>query len=267
MAVSAHDLGVREMAALSARVTYVLMCFTLCWGVLTATGWVRRLTGHQAVRGGHLMLAAGTIAAGTTHAVAFLLLDEDAFGLFQLTIPVAGGATPRHALGIIALELMAAVALTAGLRRWVMYRNWLWFHQLAYIAVGLGVVHSWLGALANGHLATVWLIGSTALVPVIILTVLRFLPPDRLVRIGLIGSSPAAGATAPTSSGRVRVSVDNQRCRRYGICHAEAPELFELVADGRLRYNRNPGPEQADKAQAAARACPMQAIELRGAQR
>ncbi|SDN11616.1 ferredoxin [Allokutzneria albata] len=267
LAATARDGGIREMAALSAHVAYALMCLTLCWGVLTATGWVRKLTGQQALRSGHVMLAAGTIAAGATHGSAFLLLDENAFGLIQLTVPFLGGAAPRHSLGIIALELMIAIAITAGLRRWVMYRNWLRFHQLAYVALGLGAVHSWLGAVANGHLAVVWLAGVTLLVPAITLTVLRLLPPDRLVRIGLIGATPIGPSEKATPMTRLRVSVDNQRCRRYGICQAEAPQVFELVTDGRLQYNRTPAPEQAGNAQAAARACPMQAIQLRGARR
>lgn len=61
-----------------------------------------------------------------------------------------------------------------------------------------------------------------------------------------------------------RVSVDNDRCEVYGICVWEAPELFQLDRDGRLRYRRQL--EEADfaPAAAAARCCPMQAIVLRG---
>ena len=37
-------------------------------------------------------------------------------------------------------------------------------------------------------------------------------------------------------SRKVKVSVDNQRCKRYGICQAESPDLFQLLDDGRLHY-------------------------------
>lgn len=64
--------------------------------------------------------------------------------------------------------------------------------------------------------------------------------------------------------GRVTVvRVDNDRCELYGICVAEAPEVFRL-SDNRLRYDR-----RIDQAEvpatvaAAARHCPMQAIRLR----
>ena len=95
IALPQHDIGVREVAALSARAAYVLMCFTLCWGILTATGWIRRLTGHQAIRSSHMILATFTIAAGVTHAIVFLLLREQGlnFGSASSCRSAASSAT------------------------------------------------------------------------------------------------------------------------------------------------------------------------------
>ena len=262
-ATSPHDAGVREMAALSARMAYVAMCLTLCWGVFTATGWVRRLSGHHALRGGHQMLASFTIATGVTHAAAFPFLDDIDFGLTKVLIPFADGGLARHALGIVGLELMVAIALTAGLHRTVKYLNWLRFHQLAYPAVAMTVVHAWFGAAANGNLSLLWLGGITLLAPALTLSVLRLMPPKHLVRIGLL-DAPPVGPSKPGKAVVMRVSVDNQRCRRYGICQQEAPDVFQLREDGRLRYTRNPNAGQNDQAQAAARACPMRAIQLQG---
>jgi sulfoxide reductase heme-binding subunit YedZ len=170
----------------------------------------------------------------------------------------------------------------------VRYRRWLRFHQLAYAAVAMVVVHSWFGAIANGHLAVLWLGGVTVLVPAVTLTALRCLPPRWLVRAGLLGAAPAAvppgspqtypslapvapretaPAAVPTMANgigaKVRVSVDNQLCKRYGICQAESPQLFQLLADGRLHYVRDPDSRERAEAQAAARSCPMRAIQLR----
>jgi ferredoxin/DMSO/TMAO reductase YedYZ heme-binding membrane subunit len=266
LALPGHDVGVREVAALSARAAYVLMCFTLCWGIFTATGWIKRLTGYQAIRSGHMILASFTLAAGTTHAVVFLLLREQGLDLTGISVPFSG--LFRHTLGILGLELMMAIALAVGLKRFVNYRRWLRFHQLAYIAVGMLVLHSWFGAIANGHLSTLWLGGFTALVPAVTLTVLRCVPPRVLIRAGLLGAAPVAASPVQEPSGvngaarQVRVAVDNQRCKRYGICQMESPELFTLLEDGRLRYVRDPDDVNRAGAQAAARACPMRAIQL-----
>ncbi|GAA4527806.1 ferredoxin [Amycolatopsis samaneae] len=68
-----------------------------------------------------------------------------------------------------------------------------------------------------------------------------------------------------TPASGTRVGVDNDRCELYGICVMEAPGLFALGADGRLRFRKHPlGPEEKEQAVAAARACPLQAVVLRG---
>jgi sulfoxide reductase heme-binding subunit YedZ len=58
----------------------------------------------------------------------------------------------------------------------------------------------------------------------------------------------------------LRVTVDNNRCHRYGICQAEAEGVFLLTSDGRLRYDSRPPASEHDEVLAAARYCPMQAI-------
>jgi sulfoxide reductase heme-binding subunit YedZ len=271
IALPQHDIGIREVAALSARVAYVLMCVTLCWGIFTATGWIRRLTGHQAIRSSHMVLATLTIAFGFTHAIVFPLLREQGLTIAGIAIPFSG--TVRHGIGILGLELMIAITFATSLKNIVNYRRWLRFHQLAYPAVALVVVHSWFGAIHNGHLAVTWLGGVTVLTPAITLTALRLTPPSLLIKAGLLSAAPKAAPppvveAAPTggrtqrNGKKITVSVDNQRCRRYGICQAESPELFQLLADGRLRYVRDPENGKRAGAQAAARSCPMQAIQL-----
>jgi ferredoxin len=56
--------------------------------------------------------------------------------------------------------------------------------------------------------------------------------------------------------------VNNDHCRRYGFCVAEAPELFQLTDNGSLSYRRSVPPEQLDQARAAVRTCPTLAIVL-----
>lgn len=257
-APSPHDSGVRDIATLSARFAYVTMCLTLAWGVLSATGWIRRVTGHEALRGGHVVLAVFTLATGVVHGLSYLFLDDGSFGALALVIPFAGGGFARHAAGVVGLELFIAVSVTAALRRGVADRGWQRFHQAGYFSVGLLAIHSWLGATANGHLAAVWLGGITVLTPAVVLTVLRVLPPRALVRLGLLDGE--TGRAAP-----IRISVDDKKCHRYAICQAEAPQVFQLQGDGQLRYLRKPGAKQVPRVQAAARACPMRAIQLQGA--
>ncbi|TNC27672.1 ferric reductase-like transmembrane domain-containing protein [Amycolatopsis alkalitolerans] len=180
------DDGLRIVAQLSARLAYVFMCTTLCWGVLTATGWVRNITGRKALRSSHIAMAMLTLAFGVVHAGAFYFLSNGAFTLARLTVPFLPGTLARHAFGIIGLELMVAIVLTAGLYRFTTYRRWLWLHRLAYAAIPLLAIHSLFGAMANGNLQVLWLGGITLIVPTIVLAILRFLPGRWLERIGLV---------------------------------------------------------------------------------
>lgn len=61
-------------------------------------------------------------------------------------------------------------------------------------------------------------------------------------------------------SPKLRVSVNNRRCHRYGICQLEADEVFRIAEDGRLLFDARPPFEQHENAKMAARMCPMQAI-------
>jgi sulfoxide reductase heme-binding subunit YedZ len=183
---AAADAGLRSVAQISARIAYVFMCLTLCWGVLTATGWVRNVTGRKALRGSHVIMATITLAFGIVHAAAFYFLSVGAFSIGRLTIPFLPSGLARHSLGIIGLELMLAIALTASTHRFIAYRRWIWLHRTAYLAIPLLAIHSFFGAIANGHLALLWLAGITLLVPTLMMSVLRFMPSRVLERIGLV---------------------------------------------------------------------------------
>ncbi|MFI9813566.1 ferredoxin [Saccharothrix variisporea] len=225
------------------RLAYVAMCLTICCGVLTATGWLHGPAGRGALRRTHQVLGTFSVVLGVLHAM------TSVEGL-----PI--GAL-RHALGMVGLAVLVAVAVTAALQRSTFYRSWLPLHRLAYVAVWLGAMHAWLGAAANGTVPVLWLAGITVLVPTITITLLRFLPPPTLVRLGIIAPSPTRRAR-----GAVRVEVDHGLCRHFALCQVQAPQVFRVLEDGTLRYARNPEPEQAARVAAAARACPMRAVRV-----
>ncbi|MFC0431965.1 ferric reductase-like transmembrane domain-containing protein [Kutzneria buriramensis] len=185
---SPHDTGVRQVAQLNARLSYALTCMTLVWGIFTATGWVAKLTGRQAVRSTHMVLATFALAFGGIHTASFLFLtdSDETFGWINVLVPLVGGGQLRWALGIVGVEVMAAIMISTGLVRFFVYRRWLRLHQTAYPAVALIIVHSWLGAIANGHLEILWLAGLTVLIPTAVLTVLRVIPSRTLVGAGLL---------------------------------------------------------------------------------
>jgi len=164
---SPHDSSIRAVAQASARTAYVAMCLALAWGVFAATGWIGRLSGRRATRTGHITLALFAIVLGLLHAAAFSRLTDpnELFPATTLINPINPAGKLRWALGIVGLELVIAVLATSILRRLFVYRRWLNLHRLAYPAVALIIVHSWLGAWVNGNLSLLWLAGLTVLVP------------------------------------------------------------------------------------------------------
>jgi ferredoxin len=59
----------------------------------------------------------------------------------------------------------------------------------------------------------------------------------------------------------MRVSVDAERCRGYGLCNAIAPELFTLTDDGfSVVTTPEVPPELAEAVREAVHVCPERAI-------
>jgi ferredoxin len=60
----------------------------------------------------------------------------------------------------------------------------------------------------------------------------------------------------------MKITVDMNVCDNYGQCTFEAPTVFSLNAEGKLEYSGEVDNALRDKVEAAADACPMQAIDF-----
>ncbi len=78
-----------------------------------------------------------------------------------------------------------------------------------------------------------------------------------------IEKTEAPGIEAETEDSRHRIEVDMDLCKGHATCMGEAPELFHVDEAGKLTVLK-PSPEEAliDKARAAAKYCPTQAIRI-----
>jgi sulfoxide reductase heme-binding subunit YedZ len=184
------DAGVLQLGAVSGRLAYALMCLSLTWGVLVSAGWASRLTGRQALRSGHMVLSALTLAFVFSHMISFLFLRAELYSVFEVFLPFNGGVPLRVTMGILAFEGMVAASIVVGIRRWLSYRQWLGVHRLSYVAFGLGIVHAFFGAYNNGTLSGLWLLGITFLVPTLTVALLRVLPARSLTSSGLFDEAP-----------------------------------------------------------------------------
>lgn len=60
----------------------------------------------------------------------------------------------------------------------------------------------------------------------------------------------------------ITISVDMNQCQNYGQCCFEAEDLFQLDDSGKLIHATSADDERLADIEAAADACPMQAISL-----
>jgi ferredoxin len=59
-----------------------------------------------------------------------------------------------------------------------------------------------------------------------------------------------------------RVVVDREVCMSAGVCEMEAPEVFELDADGVLQVRQPADAADMTDVETAVRACPTGALQL-----
>lgn len=178
---SDYDQGVRHIATLAGYLSYGLMVLTVCFGVLTTTGWARRLITRTALSGGHMLLAVVALTFGCLHAVSYVFQTGEHFGWLQVVVPLAGGGEPEVAYGIVGLELALAVAASIWFQRRLGYRRWHLIHYGAYAAFALSLLHT---VTTSAEVQTLGLIGLTVAAGAgacLLLAVLRMLPATTLV--------------------------------------------------------------------------------------
>jgi sulfoxide reductase heme-binding subunit YedZ len=179
---SGPDGGVRKAATLAGYVSYGLMALTVVWGVLTTTGLAKRAVRRQSLYMSHMALAIATLSFGVIHAITYVFQTQEKFTYVKAFIPFAQGGEIEVAVGIVGLELMAALMATIVIQRRIGYRTWHTLHYGLYGAFALAALHTY----ATGKEAqTVGLIGLTvaaALLVVLVMTVMRFLPATSAVR-------------------------------------------------------------------------------------
>lgn len=253
--------ALHQTAAFSGFAAYVLMVGTIVWGVAAARGFVSRNIARDTVFHTHTALAVGALAFITTHVVANVAAPAAGLSIWAAIIPYAGTGT-AISLGVIGLELTLVAAASSWFRRLLSYRAWHRVHLLAYPAYGLSILHV---VVAGSDVREPLLAALLAVTFVLVaLVVMARVGPSLAVAVrsaGTKGRRKGAGSRASDAL-TIRVDVDHSHCGRYAMCEQEAPEVFQMSAGGRLRFQHSPDVRHRDAVRQAARVCPMQAISV-----
>jgi sulfoxide reductase heme-binding subunit YedZ len=144
----------------SGIVSLILFSGVACLGLLSvartqSAGWPRFLT-----VGLHRNLALLSVVFVGIHVVTAILDPFTALGLAAAFVPLASSYRPvQVALGVISMELIAAVIVTSLLRERIGQRLWRAVHWAAYAAWPLAVAHA---VTAGSDGTAIWMLAVTA---------------------------------------------------------------------------------------------------------
>jgi ferredoxin/DMSO/TMAO reductase YedYZ heme-binding membrane subunit len=243
--------SIHLVAATAGFISYVFLWATVVWGVLLRRGWSSQSAKYSSLYATHMTLALVGLTLGWVHAFTQLANPVGTVFLIDEFIPFANARDPVGiGLGVIATEIMTALAVSVPLQRRLGYTRWRAIHALSYASF----------TLIAGH---VILSGSEGNLLVVKVPVIALWASTIVLWFGVAGRSRAV-ARRDSGSGRpATVTVDPSRCSRFGFCEQEAPEIFSLRSDGRLAYKANVEPDQVEAVARAAKVCPARAIRMK----
>ncbi len=127
----------------SGIVALVLLTVTVVLGILTAGRYRTPSWPAFAQADLHKRISLVALVFLGLHVASAVIDTYVPVGLAALVVPFASGYRPAWvALGTVAFDLLAAVAISSGLRRHIRVRTWRAIHWLAYGAWPLAMVHS-----------------------------------------------------------------------------------------------------------------------------
>jgi len=221
-------------------------------GLALARGWMMTKVKHSTMLTLHGCLALMGLTLGIVHGFAQLAPPSTTITVVDVVVPFTNETDPYGiGAGVIALELMIAVALSVLIQKWMGFHRWRALHATVYAAYTLMTGHVLVSGAETGGL---------------LVTGLVLLPWLIVVLLWMTGSAGGARVFAERISRRrtpqTSIQVDPMHCARFGFCEQEAPEIFSLRGDGQLAYHAVVSDEKLDAAVRAARACPARAIAL-----
>jgi sulfoxide reductase heme-binding subunit YedZ len=226
------------------------------WGLVLRNGWLLTRMRHATVYGIHQTLALLGLCLAVVHGFAQVAVPGGPVRVIDAFVPFLNDLDPIGVgVGVLALELMIAAALSVLIQRRLGYSRWRALHALTYSAFLLLVAHVLFSGSDTGH---GWAWGTVA--ACLVATVVAWSVSTTWTAIARRRIRPSSAA-APQER-HSTVNVDARRCARFGFCEQAAPEVFKLRSDGRLSYRASVSDDEIDAVIDAVELCPVRAIAL-----
>jgi ferredoxin/DMSO/TMAO reductase YedYZ heme-binding membrane subunit len=248
--------SVHLVAATIGFISYAALWTGTLWGSVLRSGWATSRLRHQTVYGIHMHLILLGLTLGIAHGIVQMAAPYGKVRAIDVVVPFIDRADPIGVgLGVLALELMIATALSVLLQRKLGYGRWRALHSLGYLSFTMVAAHLLISGselyppAVRTAIAASWAV-------VVVAGVSTVTSVARMPRAALDRLSRRHRAE------EVTVSVDPGKCGQFGFCEHEAPGIFTLRSDQRLAYRSVVPSDQAEAAMRAAVVCPARAIKL-----
>ncbi|HEV7655859.1 MAG TPA: hypothetical protein VGP36_14165 [Mycobacteriales bacterium] len=225
-------------------------------GTVLRSGWASARLRHHTVHGIHMHLILLGLCLGVVHGLVQLAAPGGRVRGIDVVIPFTDRADPLGVgLGVLALELMIATALSVLVQRKLGWQRWRALHSLGYLSFTMVAAHLMISgsevaaAPVRAAVALAW--GTVVLAGAATIAPVARLPRSLLERVA-----------RQQRAEEITVAVDAVRCKSFGFCEQEAPAIFSLRSDRRLAYRSVVSSDQADVAMRAAVVCPARAIAI-----
>jgi len=130
------------VARSSGFVAWGLVVASILWGLVMATGILRRRAHPAWMLSMHKFLGVLTMVFVGVHVVAILLDGYVHFGLVDVLVPLASSWHPvAVACGIVGMYLLVAIQATSWLRRHLSPKVWRTVHLTSYALLAVTTIH------------------------------------------------------------------------------------------------------------------------------
>lgn len=237
-------------------VSLAVLWVSVVWGIVLKSGWALTRVRHATIYGIHQTCTLFGLCLGVVHALTQLAAPGGPVRVVDEWVPFTNPGDPVGiGIGVIALELMIALALSVLVQRRLGYHRWRALHLSAYLAFTLLVGH----VLVSGSDVGAWWVWVLLIGGWLVTLALWSATVPRVSRLPQAMQERVANRLRGR---QVTVNVDPGRCARFGFCEHEAPTVFTLRSDGRLAYRSSVPGDEVEAVVRAARACPARAIML-----
>jgi ferredoxin/DMSO/TMAO reductase YedYZ heme-binding membrane subunit len=248
--------SVHIIAATVGFLSFSLIWLAIVWGLVLRNGWASTRIRHATAYGIHQTMALLGLTLAVVHAFAQLANPLGHVRLLDEFLPFGNPVDPVGiGVGVIGLEVMSAAALSVLIQRKLGYSRWRALHAMTYVAYMLVVAHI---LISGSDVGPSWVWGSV--MGAWLFTVLLWLTTTPWLRT--IWRGAADRMSVRRHGIEVSVDVDPVRCKRFGFCEHEAPEVFKLRTDGRLSYLAAVPADEIDGVIRAMKVCPARAIAV-----